>query len=196
MNRPRQVGVTGGIGAGKSLICKVFAALGVPVYDADSRAKWLINHDILLQKQIVELLGPAAFEQGVYNRQWVATQVFDNPELLQKLNAIVHPRVFVDSAEWLQRHRACPYVLRESALTAKTNDIDQLIVVQAPLALRIQRIKQRDPHRSEAEIMSIIARQPTDEARLAAADYVIANDDTQLLIPQIEQLHALLMKNA
>lgn len=186
---PLQIGITGGIGSGKSLVSRIFGALGIPVYEADSRAKWLINHDITLQDDIIGLLGQNAFINGQYNRPWVAAKVFDNPTLLQQLNGLIHPRVFTDSAAWLQQHQNAPYVLRESALTTK--NADKLLVVKAPLDLRVARIKQRDPHRSELEIKHIMDRQLTDDERLKLADYVIINDQSQLLIPQVQQLHAI-----
>ncbi|TAH08748.1 MAG: dephospho-CoA kinase [Runella slithyformis] len=187
---PLQIGITGGIGSGKSIVCRIFSTLGVPIYDADSRAKWLINHQVALQSDIIDLLGTNAFVNGQYNRPWVAAQVFDNPTLLQQLNAVVHPRVFADSAIWLQQHQNAPYVLRESALATKGANIDKVLVVSAPLDLRVARIKQRDPHRTEIEIRNIIARQPTDAEQLQMADYVITNDDTQLLILRVQELHA------
>ncbi len=189
----RMIGVTGGIGSGKSIVCGVFEALDVPVYYADARAKWLTNNDLQLRKEIKELLGRQAYdENSEYNRKWVASQVFENPALLQMLNMLVHPRVFDDTRRWLQSHQDKPYVIREAALTNAAgdgNDLDKLIVVISPLALRIERIKKRDSQRTETEIEAIIARQKTDEMFAKIADYQILNDEKQLLLPQILNLH-------
>ncbi len=193
-----QIGVTGGIGAGKSVVCRVFRALGIPVYEADERAKWLIEHDPILKTDVVRVLGPNAYERhheptyGRYNRAWVAAQVFADPDLLVRLNAVVHPRVLSDTANWVGQHADKPYVVKEAALMRAAGDgntLDKIIVVRAPLDLRVARIQARDPHRSEAEIRNIISRQVDDDARLAIADYVIDNDERQLLLPQVVSLH-------
>jgi len=187
---PLQIGITGGIGSGKSVVCRIFEALGVAVYDADSRAKWLINNDPTLKNNLIRLLGTAAYlPDGTYNRAWVAAQVFDNEALLQQLNALVHPRVFEDTAAWLKLHLRAKYVLRESALATKATGLDKLVVVHAPLAMRLARTKHRDPQRTEAEIQHIMARQMPDEERLKMADFIIQNDESQLLIRQVMQLH-------
>ncbi len=188
-----QIGVTGGIGSGKSIVCQVFRALGIPVYEADERAKWLTEHDPILKADIRRVLGPNAYTPlGHYNRAWVASQVFTDPALLAALNAVIHPRVFTDTAAWVNEQADKPYVLKEAALmnaAGSGNSLDKVIVVQAPLALRIERIRKRDPHRSEAEISNIIDRQISDAERLQMADYVIENDEQQLVLPQIIRLH-------
>ncbi|GAB4026973.1 dephospho-CoA kinase [Spirosoma koreense] len=190
---PLQIGVTGGIGAGKSIVCKIFQALGIPVYEADERAKWLTEHDPILKADIRRVLGQNAYDPaGHYNRAWVASQVFADPVLLQQLNGVIHPRVLSDTDAWVREHTDKPYVVKEAALMRAAGDgnsLDKVVVVQAPLAIRIERIHKRDPHRSEAEILNIISRQVSDEARLQIADYVIENDERQLLLPQVLQLH-------
>jgi dephospho-CoA kinase len=197
-SRPLQIGVTGGIGTGKSLVCRVFNALGIPVYEADERAKWLVNHDAILRADIIRLLGSNAYTgdslSGQYNRTWVAAQVFNHPERLQNLNALIHPRVHADTATWVATHQHLPYVVKEAAIMKAAGDgntLDKVVVVQAPLELRLQRIRKRDPHRTEEEITNIINRQATEAQRLAIADFVVQNDEKQLLIPQILQLHQL-----
>lgn len=203
MTFPLQIGVTGGIGAGKSVVCRVFRALGVAVYEADERAKWLIEHDPILKADVVRVLGPDAYERhheppyGRYNRAWVAAQVFTNPDLLTRLNAVVHPRVLADTVSWVRQHADQPYVVKEAALMRAAGDgntLDKVIVVRAPLALRVARIQARDPHRSEAEIRNIIGQQMGDDARLALADYVIDNDERQLLLPQVLAIHEAFVK--
>ena len=197
---PIQVGVTGGIGSGKSVVCRIFSCLGTPVYEADQRANWLANHDPAIRQQVLALLGPESYtSEGTYNRKFVASRVFTEPALLQQLNRIIHPRVFADSDRWLQAHAGYPYLLREAALMNKAGDgntLDYVIVVKVPLPLRIERTKLRDPHRSETEIRAIIARQVSDETRLQLADFVIDNDEESALIPQVLKLHQYFLEKA
>jgi dephospho-CoA kinase len=197
---PIQVGVTGGIGSGKSVVCRIFACLGISIYEADQRANWLANHDPALRQEITALLGTDSFTpEGTYNRKYVASRVFKDPSLLQQLNQIIHPRVFADSDRWLQRHTHEPYVIREAALMNKAGDnntLDYVLVVKVPLNLRIERTKLRDPHRSEAEIRAIIERQISDEKRLQLADFVIKNDQESALIPQVLKLHQYFLEQA
>lgn len=186
------IGITGGIGSGKSLVCKVFSVLGIPIYEADARAKYLITYDHLLKKSIIELLGEQAYlASGEYNRAWVASQVFENPVLLSKLNALVHPKVRQDATDWIQQNQQTPFVLYEAALMKAAGDgntFDKVIVVNAPVDLRIQRIKVRD-QRSETEIRAIIERQISEEERQKIADFIIENDEKQPLLPQILDLY-------
>ncbi|MPR35725.1 dephospho-CoA kinase [Salmonirosea aquatica] len=190
---PLQVGVTGGIGSGKSVVCRIFACLGIPIYAADQRANWLAEHNPIIRQEVIALLGPDSYtSEGTYNRTYVASRVFTEPVLLQQLNQIIHPRVFADSDQWLRLHAQQPYVVREAALMNKAGDkntLDYVVVVDAPVELRIERTKLRDPHRSETEIRAIIARQITDEARLQLADFVIENGLEYALIPQVLNLH-------
>ncbi len=190
---PLQIGVTGGIGSGKSIVCRIFACLGVPVYEADARARWLVDNDPDIKSEVIELLGEEAFAQGYYNRKYVASRVFSDSELLQKLNHIIHPRVRADGNRWLEGHSSQRYVLREAALMKRAgegNELDRVVVVTAPLALRIDRVKSRDPQRSQADILAIIESQISEEARLQLADFVIDNGDGSALIPQVLSLHA------
>lgn len=188
-----QIGVTGGIGAGKSVVCQVFQALGIPVYEADERAKWLTEHDPILKADITRVLGHNAYDAlGRYNRAWVASQVFANPILLGQLNTVIHPRVLSDTDTWVKQHINKPYVVKEAALMQAAGDgnaLDKVVVVRAPIDLRIERIRKRDPHRSVEEILNIINRQVSDEERLRIADYVIENNESQLVIPQVVRLH-------
>lgn len=191
----KKIGITGGIGSGKSTVCRVFSILNVPVYEADERAKWLTNHDPILKADILRLLGPNAYDAaGHYNRAFVAAQVFTNPDLLKQLNALIHPRVFADTTRWVAEHEQNPYVLKEAALmnaASDGNDLDAVVVVTAPEPLRVARIRQRDPQRSTTEIQAIIDRQISEEARLKLADFVLVNDEASLLLPQILRLHEL-----
>ncbi|PWJ58278.1 dephospho-CoA kinase [Dyadobacter jejuensis] len=195
-NHPLQIGVTGGIGSGKSLVCKIFSCLQVPIYEADSRAHWLINHHDAIRERVVALLGPEAYDAaGVYNRRYVAEQVFAQPDKLAALNAIIHPIVRQDTAEWVQQQSGQPYIIKEAAIMKAAgdgNNLDFVVVVEAPESLRVRRVLHRDA-RSEAEIKAIIARQTTELERKQMADFVIHNDEVQALIPQVFHLHQLFL---
>ena len=190
-NLPLQIGITGGIGSGKSVVCKLFACLEIPVYDADSRAKWLTTHDSEIRERIIGLLGEDAYHQGLYNRSFVASRVFNHPELLRSLNSIVHPAVSKDTARWVSRHRDYPYVIKEAAIMNRAgegNSLDYVVVVEAPEWLRVRRVLHRD-NRSKEEIKAIIARQIADADRKSLADFTITNDETSALIPQVLSMH-------
>jgi dephospho-CoA kinase len=191
-NAQKIIGITGGIGSGKSLICKVFSTMNTPIYDADSRAKYLINNDTLLKESIINLLGENAYTpSGGYNREWVASRVFNNSDLLKQLNSLVHPCVHKDSHNWVKNYSKSPLILYEAALMKSAGDnniFDKVIVVNAPIALRIKRIQVRDK-RSEQEIKDIIARQISDEERLKIADYVIENDGKIPVLDQVFEIY-------
>ena len=195
MKSQKIIGITGGIGSGKSLICKIFSMMNIPIYDADSRAKYLINNDLFLKNSIKTLLGKNAYlPTGKYNRKWVASQVFNNPDLLKQLNSLVHPCVHKDSHDWVKKYSKSPFLIYEAALMKAAGDnnmFDKVIVINAPINLRIQRIQVRDK-RSEQEIKDIIARQISDEERLKIADYVIENDDKEPVLKQVLELYEIL----
>ena len=185
---PKIIGITGGIGSGKSIVCKIFATLGIPIYEADARAKWLTTHDLILKEKIIQLLGSDAYTPtGEYNRAWVGSQVFGNVDLLQKLNEIIHPAVHQDAQKWFSAHPNAPFLLYEAALMKAAGDgnfFQKVIVVNAPLELRIKRVQLRDG-RSEQAIKDIIARQISDEERNKIADYFVENDEKTPVISQV-----------
>jgi dephospho-CoA kinase len=188
------VGITGGIGVGKSTVCRIFEALGIPVYDADYWAKWLIINDLLLKKQIEDIFGPEAYlSDGTYNRAFVASQVFSDKNKLAALNACVHPAVAQHGAEWhlAQIERGCLYTLKEAALMIESGSyrqLDCLIVVTAPELLRIQRVMQRDGV-DEKTVRARISSQMPEEEKLKFADFIIHNDEKHALIPQVWEIH-------
>lgn len=187
-----KVGITGGIGSGKSIACKIFSSLGVPVYDADSRAKFLIENDPEIVRQITGIFGPESYIEGKYNRKFISSKVFNDKLLLHQLNLIVHPAVGKDFDNWVEKNRNSAYILKEAALmnaAGNQNDLDKVIVVSSPDALRIQRIKQRDSQRSTTEIEAIIKNQKSAEEFNAIADFVVYNNEEQLMIPQVLEIH-------
>lgn len=192
------VGITGGIGSGKSTVCRVFQSLGVPVYDADSRAKYLMTTDGILISQISKEFGDLSYDKfGQLNRTHLAADVFGNPEKLEKLNTLVHPRVAVDFQQWAEQHRHAPYLLKEAALLFETGSyksLDMVIVVSSPEELRVKRVLARDKHRSADQVKDIMSRQWSEEKKVALADRVIYNDEHQLIIPQVIGLHKELLE--
>ena len=191
-SRPFLVGITGGIGTGKSLVSKIFQQLGVPIYDADSRAKSVMTTDGILIDQIKKEFGNLSYDGGKLNRQFLAREVFSKPERLQKLNALVHPRVALDFEKWVSEHKHHPYVLKEAALmieAGSNNGLDALIVVTAPEQLRMERILKRDAHRTQEDIIKIMKNQLPENEKSRYADHIIVNDESRLLIPQVLELH-------
>ncbi|MDN5200708.1 dephospho-CoA kinase [Fulvivirgaceae bacterium BMA10] len=190
---PKQIGITGGIGSGKSLICKVFNCLGVPIYDADTRAKWLMSHKRELIESIKETFGPQSYsESGDLNRQYLAANVFSDQDKLQQLNGLVHPAVGEDYKEWVGKHGSSAYVIKEAALLFESGSyksLDTVITIYAPVALRIKRTLMRDTQRNEKEVLAIIDKQLPESERQAKADFTIKNDDTTLVLLQVLKLH-------
>jgi len=193
MKRPLQIGVTGGIGSGKSLVCKIFSSLGVPIYDADSRAKSIMTTDGILVEQIKKEFGDLAYdESGELNREHIGRLVFQNEEKRKKLNELVHPRVAVDTQNWIKTQGEVPYVVKEAALLFESGGykiLDKLILVTAPEELRIKRVMLRDPQRSRADIKKIIRAQMPEEEKMKLADVIIHNDETELILRQVLSLH-------
>lgn len=184
-----KVGLTGGIGAGKSTVARLIQSMGYPVYNADDRARKLQNEDAGLLSEMVELLGTEIVSDGRLNRKKVADRVFNNPDLLKKLNAIVHPRVHKDFDQWVEQQNT-PILFKESALLIETGGykaLDFLVVVTAPERVRVQRVMARDKTTAE-QVKSRIANQTPEEEKVKLADCVINNDDHCLLIPQVEKL--------
>ncbi len=186
-NEPVLVGITGGIGAGKSTVSRIFALLGVPVYDADSRAKKLMTEDPQLVAAITAAFGEEAYHNGVLNRHFLAEKAFADDKLVARLNALVHPAVARDFAGW-HNHHSTPYILKEAALLFETGAyqaLDVTILVTCPQQTRMARIKQRDPQRPVAQIEHIMAKQIAVAKAEALADFIIKNDEENMLIPQV-----------
>ena len=191
MNKPKRIGITGGIGSGKSTIAKIFSILGVPIYNADDEAKRLMVEDLAIAQELIRAFGEKSFLNGVLNRTWLAKEVFSNQAATDKINKIVHPAVASHFEEWALR-QTTPYILKEAALLFESGSykqLDRTILVTAPLQLRVQRIKLRDPQRSVTQIHAIIAKQMDLMQASQLADHILENDEQQLLIPQVVKLH-------
>jgi dephospho-CoA kinase len=193
LTKPLQIGITGGIGSGKSTVCRIFAALGVPVYDADSRAKSVMTTDGILISQIKKEFGVLSYRaDGELDRQYLA-KAFQEKEKLELLNSLVHPRVAIDYDQWVQQQHSA-YVLKEAALLFEAQSyrmLNKTMVVHAGEALRVKRVLQRDVHRTEQQVKDIIRNQMRDEEKLKMADFIIVNDESELVIPQVLKLHQL-----
>ena len=199
LSKPLQIGVTGGIGAGKSLVCQIFQALGIPMYNADQRAKWLMNHHQTLIAEIKQHFGKEAYlPDESLNRKYLSEKVFSNETLLKQLNALVHPKVEEDYQQWVLQQMA-PYIVKEAALLIEAGSyktLDYLITVNAPETVRLRRVLLRDTHRSAQEVQAIMRKQLSDHERAAKADFVIVNDDKSLIVSKILQLHQRFLKEA
>lgn len=187
----RIIGITGGIGSGKTTVAKIFALLGIPVFYADEAAKDIMVRDPELASRIRGHFGEAAyFPDGTLNRKFIADIVFADKEQLAILNSFVHPATIRDSEQWASRQNA-PYVIKEAALMFETESfhhVDKVITVYAPEALRIRRVMQRDNTDRNA-VIARMHKQLDEQIKRKLADYVIYNDEQQLVIPQVLELH-------
>lgn len=197
MNSPVQVGITGGIGSGKTTVCGVFKLLGVPVYNSDLQARKLMEESDELVQKVKELFGSEALTpEGKPNRKVIAQLAFHNPALLQQLNSAVHPVVAIDYLNW-QKKQESPYTLKEAALLIETGSyqgLDALIVVSAPQDLRLQRVLARDPHRLASDVKAIMNHQVSEKIRREKADFIIENDETQSVIQQVLHIHETILR--
>jgi dephospho-CoA kinase len=190
-----KIGITGGIGSGKTTVSKIFEILEIPVFYADEVAKSLMESDELLVKNIRESFGNDAYRADKsLNRKYLADIVFKDQVQLTKLNKLVHPAVFRAFDVWVNSKKA-PYVLKEAAILFESGSYklcDKNILVTAPEELKLKRVMRRD-NRSRDEIRSRMGKQLTDSEAIKLADFVIVNDEEQLLIPQVLAIHEQLM---
>lgn len=195
----QKIGITGSIGSGKSIVCKIFEQLGVPIYNADERAKLLMISNAEIINKVKLLFGHESYsETGELNRKHLSDIAFNNKDLLTQLNQIVHPIVFKDFDNWLLKKEQLNinYIIKEAALMFETDSykkLDKFIVVTAPMELRISRTMQRDSILKE-QVLSRMNNQLSQEEKLAKADYEIINDEQTSLIEQVFSLHQLLNK--
>jgi len=187
----RIIGITGGIGSGKTTVCGIFAELGVPIYYADDRAKAVMVEDAELMASIIEAFGKEAYTDGKLNRPFLGQQVFTSEERLAKLNSLVHPAVARDFMKWVAAHSQAPYIIKEAAILFESGAykaVQETVLVTAPEQMRIQRVMQRDAV-SESEVRQRMANQWIEGRKEEMADHIIVNDGHQLLIPQVLELH-------
>jgi dephospho-CoA kinase len=185
-----KIGLTGGIGSGKSTVANIFKVLGIPVFDADTVAKDLMEFNFELRDSLIKHFGEQVFEAGHLNRKWLAGKVFKDPYELNILNAIVHPLTLQVAEDWFLKQNA-PYAIKEAALIFEAGagaGLDYVIGVFAPQHLRIQRVMKRDSL-SRDEVLERMDRQISDTIKMKLCDFVIVNDDQKILTQQIIDLH-------
>lgn len=184
------VGITGGIGTGKTTVAKIFNELGIPVYIADDEAKALMNRSKVIRRKLVALFGEKAYSNNTLNRLYIADKIFNDKELLTKMNAIVHPKVGQHFNRWIKKQKK-PYVLKESALLFESGGdaiCDYIILVTAPKSIRIQRVLERD-NTTKEKVEAIIGNQMSDSEKLDKVDFVIVNELLEEIEKQVQNIH-------
>ena len=184
------IGITGGIGSGKSTVCKIFSTLGIPVFYADVEARKVYDEPAI-KKQVIALLGPKAYTGKGLDREFVAQKVFSDSDLLEKLDLIVHPAVALRFSDWCKKNKDAVYVLKEAAILFESGtdkDTSAVITVTAPHELKIKRIEERDDISVE-DIEKRIKNQWSDEEKIKRSAFVIKNDEVDPLIPQVLKIH-------
>lgn len=192
-----RIGLTGGIGSGKTTVARIFETLGIPVYYADVAAKRLMNTDPELKGLLVKTFGEACYQDGVLNTAYLGSLVFQDAAKREQLNLLVHPATIADATDWLSKQRSI-YALREAALlfeSGAAEGLDYVIGVSAPVSLRLQRVMKRDGL-SEADVKKRMATQLQDTIKLKLCDFVIVNDERMGLLPQVLALHQKLIELA
>lgn len=184
-----KVGLTGGIGSGKTTVARIFETLGIPVYYADDAAKRLMNSNEELKSLIIKHFGEESYQQGELNRKYIASIVFNDKEKLELLNSLTHPVTMQDALVWMNK-QTTPYVIKEAALlfeSGAAEQLDYIIGVYAPQHIRIKRVMDRDKTTIE-EVMKRVSRQIDEEMKMKLCDFVITNNAQQLVIPQVLEL--------
>jgi len=193
-----RIGITGGIGSGKTTVCKLFELQGIPVFYSDAQARTAMNTDLDLADGIRQTFGKDIyFENGLLDRKKLASIVFSDDSKLKELNALVHPAVFRRFHIW-SAEQTSPYVLKEAAILFESDsykDCDGIILVKAPLDLKIARVIKRDAI-TKQEVLNRMEKQLSDEEKLKLSDFIIENDEKQLLVPQVLKLHQQLLNKA
>ncbi len=192
-----RIGITGGIGSGKSMVAGIFKVLGIPVFDADSAAKEIMETNPVLISAIIEKFGKLTYKNNKLDRKYLANIVFNDPFQLEVLNALVHPFTIDAAEEWAVKQHT-PYTIKEAALFFEAGSaigFDYMIGVYAPQHLRIKRAMDRDGVTRE-EVLARMGKQIQEEIKMRLCDFVIVNDEQQLLIPQVIKLHEQFLKES
>jgi dephospho-CoA kinase len=190
-----KVGLTGGIGSGKSTVAKIFEVLGIPVYYADEAARRVMNEDEEVRKQIIQYFGASAYKNNQLDRAYIAGQVFNNKQKLELMNSLVHPATIRDSENWMQQ-QTTPYAIKEAAIIFESGTQDQydyIIGVTAPVSLRVLRAMKRDGSTRE-QVLARMEKQIQDVIKMRLCDFVVNNDEQQAVIPQVIDLHERLLE--
>ncbi|HEY4788006.1 MAG TPA: dephospho-CoA kinase [Bacteroidales bacterium] len=192
-----KVGITGGIGSGKSTVCDVFRKLGIYVYVADERAKVLMNTDFQVKEKLISRFGQSIYSDNQLDRKLFAGVIFKDIKALEFVNSVVHPAVAIDFQKWSDEHKGEPYVLEEAALlfeSGANKTMDKMITVYAPVDLRIKRAILRDGS-TAALIKQRMDNQVADEEKVKYSDFVIYNDEKQSVIEQVMKLHNIFLSS-
>lgn len=191
-----KIGITGGIGSGKTYVSKYFSKLNIPVYNSDICAKQLMNTNTEIKKKLTENFGNKVFTDNILNNTALSEIVFSDNKKLKTLNSIVHPHVQNDFEQWCKKHKDAPYVLKESAILIENNihkQLDYLILITAPIRLRIERVMKRN-NISEKQVLERISKQLLDKEKTKYANYTIVNDGVQNIEKQVNTIHNKLLK--
>jgi dephospho-CoA kinase len=192
-----KVGLTGGIGSGKTVVANIFRVLGIPVFDADAAAKEIMETDLQLAEKIKAAFGEETYTGDKLNRKILADKVFNDPHQLEKLNALVHPAAIQAGLDWAEQ-QTTPYAIKEAALMFEAGsafNLQYVIGVYAPKALRIKRVMERS-NLTRDEVLSRMSRQVDDNIKMRLCDFVISNDEQQMVLPQVLSLHQQLLEKA
>lgn len=192
-----RIGLTGGIGSGKSTVAHIFNVLGIPIYDADAAAKKIMAEDEMLKKSLLNVFGENAYTNGKVNRKFLSEEVFKDENKIKLLNSLVHPATIKDANEWM-KHQNAPYLIKEAALIFESGSdkfLDKVIGVRSPLSLRIERTMKRNNITAE-EVEARMKFQMDEDKKMALCDFIIENDEKEMLIPQVLLLHETLLQKA
>ena len=190
-----KIGVTGGIGSGKTTVCRVFSALGIPVFAADEEARKIMETDPSVMQKVNDIAGVEIYTGGILNRSELAGLIFNNRELLDKINKVVHPVVRENFNNW-QMSQGSDYVILEAAILFESGSfrsVDRIITVVAPVEERIERVVRRN-NLTREQIMERIRNQTEDDYKVSRSDYVIDNADDKLIVPEILRIHEEILK--
>lgn len=192
----KKIGLTGNIGSGKTTASKFFMLLGIPVYNSDFRAKWLMSNDAALKQSIVDFFGVESYSDNQLNTSFISNIVFNDVNKLNALNGLVHPFVATDFVKWCDNQSDFPYVVKEAAVLFKSDSyklLDKIIGVVAPDKLRLERVVKRDG-RSESEVLARMNKQMDQSSLIDRCDFIVTNDETSLITTQLLLINELLLK--
>ncbi|MFL3000540.1 MAG: dephospho-CoA kinase [Cytophagales bacterium] len=188
---PYLIGITGGIGSGKSTVSQIISHLGYKVYDSDARAHEIINENKLIKDKLIESFGSDIYQDSKFNKKYVSKLIFNDESAKTKINSIVHPEVINDFKNWVKENKIEKFLFKESALLFESSsykDLDKTVYIYCDKDIRIERIKIRDPHRTRNEIEKIINNQISSDEANKLTDYNLVNDEKKLLLPKVVKL--------
>lgn len=195
--KPYLLGITGGIGSGKSTVSKIFEVLDIKIYQSDDMAKYLMENDNKLISSIINSFGEESYIDGKINKEYISKNVFYDKEKLKTINNLVHPVVINDFKKWCLIHKNEKILIKEAALlfaSKSYKELDFIIYVYAEKKLRISRILKRDSYRTKDQIEHIIKSQLTDKESFEKADYILENNEKSLLLPEVIDLYEKIRK--